>query len=266
MPVECDIALMDQGKEAFHAIDRDAMRHAFDLHNTIGRFLDEDIYQAEMAHRLKGDGYQVRREVKLRAIHRNFHKDYFLDLVVNDFAIYELKTVEKLDAVHESQLIHYLLLANMKNGKLVNFRPSSVQSRFVSTTFTKKERTNFIIDDADWAPSVESAVTLRQTLCDLLADWGTCLSVDLYHSALLDLVSAPEGGLLPVDIVISGKRRGTKMMCLLDSSTTWHISALPTPSKSYRNHLTRLLHHTPLQTLHWINLHQNIITLKTLEK
>ncbi len=266
MPVNSDMVLINQGQEAFHEIDRIVMRHAFELHNTIGRFLDEEVYQAEMTDLLRNAGRQVRREVRLQVMHGAFHKDFFLDLVIDGFAICEFKTAENLNATHESQLIHYLLLANLNHGKLVNFRTPSVQSRFVSTSLTEHERKNYVFDDSAWVSSGQTDLTLRQVLFELLADWGAGLEISLYRAALLALVPAPEGGLLPVDIVINGTCRGSKPLCLLDAGTAWHISSLPKPTKPYQTHLTRLLQQTRLQTLHWINLHHSTITLKTIKK
>ena len=41
------------------------------------------------------------------------------------------------------QLINYLLLANISHGKLINFRTSSVEYEFVSSSLTFKDRMNY---------------------------------------------------------------------------------------------------------------------------
>ena len=45
MPVTCDVNIGHVGQERFHAVDKVVMRHAFDIHNTLGRFCDERVYQ-----------------------------------------------------------------------------------------------------------------------------------------------------------------------------------------------------------------------------
>ena len=44
MPVECSYDIERKNQEAFYAIDFEVMGHAFDIHNWLGRFLDESIY------------------------------------------------------------------------------------------------------------------------------------------------------------------------------------------------------------------------------
>ena len=44
-----------------------------------------------------------------------------LDLLIGDAVIVELKAVEKLDEVHQAQLITYLKLTGRRLGLLVNF-------------------------------------------------------------------------------------------------------------------------------------------------
>lgn len=49
MPVEFGVEVFPVGQERFHALDKVLMRHAFDMHNALGRFFDERIYQEELA-------------------------------------------------------------------------------------------------------------------------------------------------------------------------------------------------------------------------
>ncbi len=48
MPVECAAAHVVMGQEEFHTIDRIVMGEVFAIHNSIGRFFDERIYQDEL--------------------------------------------------------------------------------------------------------------------------------------------------------------------------------------------------------------------------
>ena len=111
MPVKCDVETILTGQERFHAVDKAVMRHVFDIHNTLGRFCDERIYQDELAERCRADGFDVQREVLLSASFQDFAKPYYLDMLVERGVIYELKAVETLNSGHQKQLINYLLLA-----------------------------------------------------------------------------------------------------------------------------------------------------------
>jgi hypothetical protein len=77
VPIECSLGLEKVDQERFHAVDRVVMRHAFDIHNTLGRFLDEQVYQAELAERCRAAGMDVHREVHGRVV--GTHKMFLLD-------------------------------------------------------------------------------------------------------------------------------------------------------------------------------------------
>ena len=53
---------------------------------------------------------------------------YRLDLLVEDEIIVELKTVDKLTAVHEAQLLSYLKLSTKKIGLLINFNVAHLKN------------------------------------------------------------------------------------------------------------------------------------------
>ena len=46
---------------------------------------------------------------------------YKLDIVVENKVILELKSVNKIEPIHEAQLLTYLKLTNLKLGILINF-------------------------------------------------------------------------------------------------------------------------------------------------
>ncbi len=264
MPVECQVEFNPLGQEQFHDVDRVVMRQVFDIHNTLGRFCDEQAYQAELAHRSRAAGLTVHQEVLLGPQHRDFAKSYYLDLLIDRGVIYELKAVEALSPSHEKQLINYLLLAGIHHGKLVNFGSGSVESRFVSTRLRFEDRTEIDWNDEEWSGDDQGSRQLRKDLAGLLADWGAFLDVSLYREALVHFHNGPGAGVQAVEIEIGGRVIGTQKMCLLNQSTAWHLSAIRQHQPSYERHLLRLLRHTHLQRLHWINLHHHTVMLKTL--
>lgn len=50
-----------------------------------------------------------------------------LDLVVENLVIVEIKAVERLNSVHEAQLLSYLRLYGCKVGLLINFHVSMLK-------------------------------------------------------------------------------------------------------------------------------------------
>ena len=234
------------------------------LLRAVGRFCDERIYQDELARRCRASHLDVHREVLVRVLHRGFAKPYYLDLLVECGIIYELKCAEMLSSVHQKQLINYLLLTDLMHGKLVNFRPGSVESRFISTRLHRHDRAEYQLADGGWCGDDKGSRLLRETLTGLLADWGAFLDVDLYREALIHFMDGPEAGVRSVDIEIDGSVIGTQKMCMLSPGTAWHLSALRQHLKSYETHVVRLLNHTRLERIHWINLDQRVVRFKTL--
>jgi GxxExxY protein len=51
---------------------------------------------------------------------------YRLDLVVNELVIVELKAVERLEPIHQAQVLTYLKLTKMHLGLLMNFNVARV--------------------------------------------------------------------------------------------------------------------------------------------
>lgn len=264
MPVECPVALCAMGQERFHALDNTVMRLAFALHNTLGRLCDERIYQDELALRCGKAGIAGQREVELLACHQTFEKSYYLDLLLESGAVYELKTVESLASRHQNQLINYFLLTGTHHGKLINFRPTSVESRFVSTRLNHDDRTRFRIFDSEWHQCNDTE-RLESTLISLLEDWGTFLDIHLYREALLHLLDGPNTGLLPIAIQVQGRTVGFQKMCLLNPGHAWHLSSVRTNLLAHETHIKRLICHTSLNYIHWINLNQNQVTLKSIK-
>src|SRR5262247_4346346 len=111
-----------------------------------GRFCDEKIYKRELARRFPGTELEVPIEIKFES----FCKLYFLDVLVNGGAVFEFKAVESLTDRHRSQLLHYLMMADLSHGKLVNTRTEQVQHEFVNTTLRPSDRTSFTITDRGW--------------------------------------------------------------------------------------------------------------------
>jgi hypothetical protein len=111
-------------------------------------------------------------EVPILVKHADFCKTYFIDLLVDRGAIFELKTVSHLTDEHRAQLISYLLLTGGRHGKFINFRPERVEHEFVNTTLTLADRTIFDVDDSAWDASVEQASEIRRRVEAFLRDWG----------------------------------------------------------------------------------------------
>jgi GxxExxY protein len=96
---------------------------ALKVHSALGPGLLENAYIACLAHELRKAGFKVGVEVELPLIYDGVKVEvgYRIDLLVNDLVVVELKAVEKLNEVHQAQLLCYLKLSKKKLGLLINF-------------------------------------------------------------------------------------------------------------------------------------------------
>jgi GxxExxY protein len=96
---------------------------AIEVHRILGPGLLESVYEYCLVEELRRNGLNVQRQVKLPIIYkgRNLEKDFFIDLLVEDKVVIELKAVEEVLPVHEVQLLTYLKLSEKKLGLLINF-------------------------------------------------------------------------------------------------------------------------------------------------
>jgi len=264
MPIQCSQSLRFHDQEEFHAVDYKVMAHAFEIHNELGRLPSEEIFKDELAYRCRNNGMDAWREMAIRVTHGDFSKRYFMDLVVNRGVIYEAKTAERFVKDHDRQLIHYLLLAEQPHGKIVNFRNASVESKFISTRLTPADRRDFALHCQDWIETDDHSRRPQTIIQDLLEDWGAHLELALYREAILHFLGGEENLSHPVELRDKTRIIGRLPMPQLNPTTSLHLSAASKHSAGHEKLLLRLLHHTPLQAIQWINFNGKHIALKTL--
>src|SRR5258708_7093480 len=185
MPITCPVSLIPIGQKEFSKLDYHVMRHVFECHNRMGRLCDEAIYHNDLLARLGAAGLSAIKEVPVTVTYRDFAKSYSLDLIVANAAIYEFKTAAALVGAHVAQLLNYLLLCGTHHGKLVNFRPIQIESRFVNTTLTQIKRRQFAVEMDRWRECDRTDQLFRENLLCLFNDWGCWLDLALYTEALI---------------------------------------------------------------------------------
>lgn len=96
---------------------------AIKVHRVLGPGLLESAYEVCLLHELTKAGLKAERQVKVPIIYEGLQldADYFIDILVEDVVVLELKSVEHLLPIHEAQPLTYLKLANKKLGLLINF-------------------------------------------------------------------------------------------------------------------------------------------------
>ena len=96
---------------------------AIEVHRALGPGLLESAYEECLALELADRGLRVERQTVLPVIYkgRTLDAGYRIDLLVNNEVIVELKSVQKLEPIHDAQLLTYLKLAGIRHGLLLNF-------------------------------------------------------------------------------------------------------------------------------------------------
>lgn len=257
MPIHCPIRIESLSTEEFGLFDYSVMGHIFASQNEIGRLADERIYQSDVAQRLAAAGMATEIELPITLVHKTFVKELSLDLVVSQRAVYEFKTVSTLSSNHVAQLLTYLYVLDLPRGKLVNFRSSSVEAKFVNAPIPREERCGFSVS----ADRFRGDRSLQQLVVDLVRDWGTSLSVSLYNQAIVHLL----GGQATVERMLplsrGGKRLGNQRFHLVDDRVALELTAFTKlENDDYRGHLQRLLELSPLAAVEWINNGTHCVT------
>jgi GxxExxY protein len=83
----------------------------------------ESAYEACLAYELRRRGLKIEQQKELPLKYRDVQLDcgYRLDLLVEDSVIVEVKAIEALLPLHQTQLMSYLRLTNCRLGLIINF-------------------------------------------------------------------------------------------------------------------------------------------------
>jgi GxxExxY protein len=103
---------------------------ALEVHKILGPGVLEYTYEECLSYELCQQGLSVERQKPVPIVYKNIKLDcgYRIDLLVENQIIIELKSVDRLAAIHEAQILTYLRLADIKVGILINFNVSLLKN------------------------------------------------------------------------------------------------------------------------------------------
>jgi GxxExxY protein len=105
------------------ALSREIIGAAIEVHQQLGPGLLESIYEHCLLKELNERGMHCLNQAPLPVRYKGELLDceFRLDLLVENIVVVELKTVKKLESIHDAQLLSYLRLSGCKLGLLINF-------------------------------------------------------------------------------------------------------------------------------------------------
>ena len=102
---------------------RIAVDAGFHIHKELGPGLLESVYEAVLARELEERGLKIDRQKPVEIHFKSLviQEGFRADILVEDRLLIELKSVERLQAVHGKQVLTYLRLLDLPLGLSMNF-------------------------------------------------------------------------------------------------------------------------------------------------
>ena len=97
---------------------------AIEVHRTLGGpGLLESIYESALCQELILRGLRIQRQKPVQVMYKGvaIREPLFIDVLVEDKVLVEVKATEKNHPIYETQILTYLRLTGIKLGLLVNF-------------------------------------------------------------------------------------------------------------------------------------------------
>jgi GxxExxY protein len=260
MPIHCPVVTNRISQDDFKLLASEVMGHVFDIHHDFGRFFDEIVYKKELADRMSG----VVLELEIIVTHGTFSKTYYVDVLINCSGLFEFKAADTLHPRHRGQALNYLLLLDLAHAKVINMRPESVGHEFVNCPNRLADLRNPQVLDRRLLAHVPGASAVRDILMPLIADWGAGLELSLYEEALTHFLDGEDKVLVPVPVMGNKGHLADQRMRLAAPNVAFKFTALQDRLDDFERQARRLLQHTTLQAIHWINITQTTLQFVTL--
>lgn len=119
----------DPERERLDVLTEKIIGFAIDVHRALGPGLLESAYEECLCYELSQAGVDFTRQTPLPVSYKCVKLDcgYRMDVVVDKSVIVEVKTVERLIAIHDAQLLSYLKMSGIRVGLLMNFHAPTLK-------------------------------------------------------------------------------------------------------------------------------------------
>lgn len=100
----------------------------FEVNRVLGSGFLEKVYENALLIELRSLGLKADSQVAIKVYYKDeVVGEYTADILVEEKVILELKTVERLEKIHEAQLLNYLRATGIQIGILINFKHTKAE-------------------------------------------------------------------------------------------------------------------------------------------
>jgi len=122
----------------------------FEVNKILGPGFLEKVYENALMLELKERGLKAQSQVPINVIYKERSVgEYFADIIVEDEVIIELKTTDKIERIHQAQILNYLKATHKKIGLLVNFKHQKVEIKRMVLNLPERHGYNVSARSAD---------------------------------------------------------------------------------------------------------------------
>ena len=94
----------------------------FEVNKVLGPGFLEKVYENALLIELRERGLKAENRVPIKVFYKNeVVGEYIADILVEEKVILELKAVDRLEKIHEAQILNYLKATGVQIGLLINF-------------------------------------------------------------------------------------------------------------------------------------------------
>ena len=113
----------------FQALSGQVIGCAIEVHRFLGPGLLESSYQRCLSRELELNGIAHACEAPLPIEYKGVSLEcgYRVDVLVGNTLIIELKSVKKIDPIHEAQILTYMKLSGIRTGLMFNFNVTKLK-------------------------------------------------------------------------------------------------------------------------------------------
>lgn len=121
--IKKEVAESFQKKWKLNDVTGEIVDCSLKIHKKMGPGLYEKVYEDCMAFELSKRNLKFERQHPVTVAYEELKIDnaFKIDLFVENQVIVELKSTDKILPIHQSQIITYMRLSNIKTGLLINF-------------------------------------------------------------------------------------------------------------------------------------------------